>query len=191
MTDKERILLCLVNRLYIKSLYGTGDRQKWLEMQPGLHQRNNSLCPGDLVTTATTIAPNAFMVGYVQEVCSDHVVIREIGSEQACNYYNEHFHKIDKDLLGYEILEGVQYKTYGKVLKAFEKSKRSYSIRFQSIEFYEKMCTVKGRKVFSDETVYTIAFEYKAKTSIKSIVDLLDKAADGIETVRKTEEVEE
>ena len=56
------------------------------------------------------------MVGFVEKVDeeNDCVVIREIGSERLCNYSNEFFTVINKEKLGYEILEGVQYKIYKK-----------------------------------------------------------------------------
>lgn len=177
MTDKERILICLVNRIFRRALYSPDSIQKWRKDQPGVFEHDKHLMPGDLVTGITTITPNEFLVGYVDKVLPKCVVIREIGSKRRCNYYNEQFMRIDKSMLGYEILEGVQYETYQKVLKAFKKSNNSYGIRFQSIEFEGKTCTVKGRKVFSDETLYTVQFAYNSKTSIKSITERLDEAA--------------
>ena len=131
--------------------------------------------PGDLVMASTTLDPNEFMVGFVERICADHVVIREIGGNRLCNYYNEHFYRIDKEILGNEILEGTQYVTYRKVLKAFSKSDNSFMIRFQSISFDKNICTVSARKCFSDETLYTVSFKYNNKTTIKSIVEILNK----------------
>lgn len=174
MQDKERILMCLVNYIYRQALFGIDSVQKWRDLQPSFRGDRNPLEAGDLVVASTTITPNEFMVGYVEEICHDYIVIREIGSKNTVNYYNEMFYRIDKNILGYEILEGTQYEIYKKVLKAFSKIKKSYTIRFQSIDFNERICTVKARKVFSDETVGQISFEYNSKTSIKSIISLLD-----------------
>ena len=177
MTDKERILICLVNRIFQGALYSPDSVQKWRKDQPGFLEHDKQLIPGDLVTGMSTIAPNEFLVGYVDKVLPEYVVIRELGSKRLCRYYNERFMRIDKSILGYEILDGVQYETYQKVLKAFSNSNNSYGIRFQSIEFEGKICTIGARKVFSDETVYTVQFAYNAKTSIKSITDRLNEAA--------------
>lgn len=173
MSDKERILLWLVNRMYADFLFHPEKRNEWLNNQPNLYSENR-LNPGDLVTTATTVEPNEFIVGFVHQVISsDRVIIREIGSNRLCDYKNESFRRIDKDLLGYEILEGVQYEIYRKVLKAFFKSKR-LGICFQSINFDGNVCRVEARKRFSDETMCTITFKYNKNTSIKSIVELLN-----------------
>lgn len=130
---------------------------------------------GDLVMANTTIFPNEFMVGFVHEVKDDCVVIREIGSKKLCNYYNETFSVINKDKLGYEILEGVQYKTYQKVLKAFSKY-TSYATRFRSIDFSGDTCTVTSRIMFENDKCGEISFKYNQKTKISDIGELLEKA---------------
>lgn len=177
MTDKERILIYLVDRIFMGALYSPDSVRKWREDQPGIFKHDKRLMPGDLVAGMSAITPNEFLVGYVDKVLPECVVIREIGSKRLCNYYNERFMRIDKSMLGYEILEGMQYATYQKVLKAFSRSNNSYGIRFQSIEFEGKTCIVNARQVFSDETVYTVRFSYNSKTSIKSVVERLNDAA--------------
>lgn len=175
MSDKERILICLVNRIYQKALYGSA-RREWLDMQPGLISGNNPLQPGDLVTAFTTIVPNEWMVGYVHEVKKDCVVIREIGSDRLCNYHNESFMRIDKEILGYEILEGIQYQIFKKVEKAFAETDYSYTFRFKDISFQGDTCIVEGRRAFKNETVFSIEFCYDSETTIESITELLNKA---------------
>lgn len=175
MKDKERILMWLVNRLYANALYARENIIKWRDMQPSIISNDNPLKVGDLVTTQTTFKPNDFIVGYVEEIQTDCVVIREIGSKRLCNYYNESFMRIDKSLLGNEILEGTQYLTYQKVLKAFSNSDKSYTYRFKSISFEDDICTVEARKVFSNDAVFSIKFKYNSKTTIKSIVALINK----------------
>ena len=178
MSDKERILIYLVNCIYKKALYDPNARKKWLNMQPGvLHfSSGNPLQPGDLVTTMTTLSPNEWMVGLVHEVKPDCVVIREIGSDRLCDYRNESFIRIDKEILGFEILEGIQYKTYKKVIKAFAESDFSYTFRFKGITFQGDICRVDGRRAFHEETAFSIVFCYNRKTSIKSIIAQLNKA---------------
>lgn len=180
MTDKERILMCLVTAIFRRSLYDSESISQWKASQPGIIGGINPLIPGDLVIASTAIDPNEFMVGFVERVCADHVVIREIGGDRLCRYYNEYFYRIDKKILGNEILEGTQYITYRKVLKAFSKSDHSYMIRFHSISFDKNMCTVSARKCFSDETLYTVSFKYNKKTTVKSIVEILNKEGEKV-----------
>lgn len=180
MTDKERILLWLLHRIYCSALYSPNKLREWRDMQPGLITDRNPIAPGDLVTGLTTMTPNEFLVGYVHEVKPHCVVIREIGSNRLCEYGNESFLRIDKDLLGYEILEGIEYQTYQKVLKAFSKAKSHYSIRFCSIAFDGNLCKVEGRKVFSDEIVISFSFAHNAKTTISSIVELIEKQVENV-----------
>ena len=176
MSDKERILIYLVNWIYRRALYDPVSRNKWLDMQPGLFSGTNPLQPGDLVTTTTTISPNEWMVGYVHEVKKDCVVIREIGSDRLCDYYNESFMRIDKEILGFEALEGVQYQIFQKVEKAFSETDRSYTFRFKDISFQGDTCKVEGRRVFTNETAFSIVFCYDSETTSESIVELLNKA---------------
>ena len=164
----------LVNRLYANALYNREKIIKWRDIQPSIISNNNPLKVGDLVTTQTTFKPNDFIVGYVEEIQKDCVVIREIGSKRICNYYNECFMRIDKEILGNEILEGIQYLTYQKVLKGFSNSDKSYSYRFKSISFDNDICTVEARKVFSNDAVFSIKFKYNSKTTIKSITTLIN-----------------
>ena len=176
MSDKERILICLVNWIYRKALYDPAARKKWQDMQPGILSGCNPLKPGDLVTTMTTLFPNEWMVGFVHEVKKDCVVIREIGSDRLCNYHNETFMRIDKEIMGYEILEGVQYQIYKKVVEAFSEADRSYTFRFKGISFQGDTCRVEGRRVFQNETAFQIVFCYDSETTIESITELLNDA---------------
>lgn len=171
MSDKERILIYLVNWIYRKALYDLDARRKWLDMQPGLCSGLNPLQPGDLVTTMTTIFPNEWMVGFVHEVKPDCVVIREIGSDRLCDYRNEAFFRIDKEILGHEILEGDQYKTYRKVLTAFGET----IYKFKSISFNGDTCTVEGRRIFSSEAVFTFSFHDHSSKKVEEIVTMMEE----------------
>ena len=178
MTDKERILILLLNRIYTKALYGSPSQLKeWRDMQPGVFTDKNPLQPGDLVTSFTTIFPNEWMVGYVHEIIPGFVILREIGSNRLCKYGNERFLKIDKELLGHEILEGEQYQTYLKVCKAFRKQDYSYTFRFKDISFDGDTCTVEGRRCFSNETAFTFSFDYRKQKTIKAITAMINPAA--------------
>ena len=117
MTDKERILMAIITRIIPGLLYGSFDKKE--EYVKSYMLNPSGICKGDLVFANTSLNINDFVVGFVDHVESDCVVIREIGSNRLCNYYNESFSVINKEKLGYEILEGVQYKIYQKVIKAF------------------------------------------------------------------------
>lgn len=173
MTDKERILMAVVTRVIPGLLYSPiAEREKYVESCI-LHPEK--LRPGDLVYANTSIDPNDFMVGFVDHVENNCVVIREIGSKRLCNYYNEGFARINKERLGYEILEGTQYKIWKKVLKAFSKYTR-YSARFKDIKFNGNICTVEARMTFKNEQIFEASFQYSSKTSIKEIGQKLAEA---------------
>lgn len=176
MTDKERILMMIVTRIIPGIMYSpNSERDAYVK---GGFFGNNYLSPGDLVYAQTSIDPNDFMVGFVHEVADNSVVIREIGSNRLCNYSNEAFAKINKEKLGYEVLEGLQYKTYRKVLKAFS-SYCKYGTRFKSISFSDGLCKIEGREMFKEETIFDVSIPYNSKTSIKSIGEALKKAENG------------
>lgn len=173
MTDKERILMVIITRIIPGLMFNCfkyEDREKYVESN--MLDGNKFLNKGDLVYANTSIYPNDFCVGFVEEVKDDCVVIREIGSERLCNYSNESFSKINKDKIGYEILEGKQYKTYQMVLKAFCKY-ANYPTRFKSIRFEDNICYVQARRMFSNESEFEFSFEYDGKNTIKSIGKLI------------------
>ena len=173
MKDKERILMVIINRI-IPSLYiSTSVEDKEKNCKTYILEKNY-LKHGDLVFANTTIIPNDFMVGFVEKVDEKNncVVIREIGSERLCNYSNELFTVINKEKLGYEILEGVQYKIYEKVMKAFA-DYTCYYTRFKSLSFDGDICTVKTRAAFKQDTIFEISFPYNSKTTIREIGQML------------------
>ncbi|WP_099467855.1 hypothetical protein [Konateibacter massiliensis] len=174
MTDKERILMTIITRVIPGLTYcchSYEDREKYVK---SYMLNRNGLEKGDLVFANTSIKMNDFVVGFIEDFKPECTVIRELGSNRLCNYYNESFSVINKDKLGYEILEGIQYKIYQKVLKAFS-DYSSYSARFHSIEFNNKICTVKSRKMFSNEPTHEFSFKYNSKTTIKEIGKLLEE----------------
>ena len=114
---------------------------------------------------------NEFSVGFVYEIHSDYLTLREIGTNNICNYYTESFIKLNKDIFGYELLEGEQYKIYHKVLKAI--SQASYGARFKSISFKDHICTVQIRRAFEPTSYFQVTFKYNSKTTIKSILKLI------------------
>lgn len=172
MTDKERILSAIITRVIPGMMYTlSGEEESYVKncmLQP------SELNKGDLVFANTSIYPNDFSVGFVHEIKKDCVVIRKIGSDKLCNYYNEGFTKINKEKLGYEILEGLQYKIYRKVCKAFEYT--DYCTRFKSLSFDGNKCTVQARTMFKDDLLFEVSFEYGKKTTVAQIGKILEKA---------------
>lgn len=174
MTDKERILMIIVSRIIPGLMYGGFNKKdeyvKSHMLGPSELQHN------DLVFANSSIFANDFMVGFVEKIDNDNgcVVIREIGTKRLCNYFNESFSAINKEKLGYEALEGVQYKTYRKVLKAFSEY-TDYCTRFKSISFNENICTVQSRTMFSNDLENEWTFKYNSKTSIKNIGTIIQK----------------
>ena len=175
MTDKERILMTVITRIIPGLMYCGYSYEKREEYVKSYMLDTTGLKSGDLVFANTTIYPNDFVVGFIHEIKPDCVAIREIGSDRICNYYNEAFTKINKDKLGYEALEGVQYEIYQKVMRAFRKY-AEYSCKLKSVSFNDDVCTVEGRKMFSGETKFEINFKYNGKTTIKSIGKLIKEA---------------
>lgn len=173
MKDKERILMVIINRIIPSLYFSTSVEDKGKICKTYVFKKND-LKHGDLVFANTTIIPNDFMVGFVEKVDeeNDCVVIREIGSKRLSNYSNELFTVINKEKLGYEILEGVQYKIYEKVMKAFNEYTRYYT-RFKSLSFDDDICTVEARVAFKQDTIFEISFPYNNKTTIKEIGKLL------------------
>lgn len=173
VTDKERILMCIVTKIIPGLMCSPFEKRD--EYAKSFMMNPLNLQKGDLVFANTTFEMNDFIVGFVDHVERDYVVIREIGSNRLCNYGNEAFTRINAEKLGYEILEGVQYKTYKKVYKAFEAYTQYYT-RFRSIAFDGNMCTVEARKAFKNEKMFKVTFAYNAKTTIKEIGKRLKEA---------------
>lgn len=172
MKDKERILMVLISRI-VPALSQYGIKKEDYFKPCILDEKQLHI--GDLVLANTAIAPNPYMIGYIHEIKNNCVVIREIGSQKLCNYYNEMFSIINKDVLGYEILEGLQYKIYQKVLKAFD-NYTGYTTRFRSIEFSDDICTVTSREIFKNDKCGEVSFKYDKHTKISDIGKVLEDA---------------
>lgn len=170
MTDKERILMAIITRIIPGLLYSSYSNKE--EYVKSYMLNPSTVCKGDLVFANTSININDFVVGFVDHIEKDCIVIREIGSNRLCNYYNESFSVINKEKLGYEILEGEQYKIYQKVIKAFRKFTNYYT-RFKSISFDGNMCKVQARKAFENDLLFEVSFPFNTKTTIASIGRIL------------------
>lgn len=171
MTDKERILSAVISNIIPRLAHGFNRKEDCIE---NYMLNPSKLNKGDLVFAITTRHHNNFSVGFVHEVKEDCVVIRKIGSNKLCNYYNEDFAKINKERLGYEILEGLQYKTYRKVLKAFKYT--DCDTRFKGISFDGNKCTVQARTAFENDLLFEVTFKFDKKTTVAKIGKILEEA---------------
>lgn len=173
MNDKERILMTIISRVIPGLCVKIRNPEEYVKIN---FLGKADLQPGDLVLANTTIEPNDFMVAFVDhfDVVKDCVVVREIGSDKLCDYYNESFSAINKEKLGYEVLEGVQYKTYKKALKAFAEY-ANYTIRFRSISFENDICTLTARRMFENSEEFSVKFRYASKTTIKEIGKMIEE----------------
>lgn len=170
MSDKERILMAIITRIIPGVLYAPFEERE--EYIKSYMFSRSELKTGDLVFANTSLIINDFVVGIIDHVENDYVVIREIGSNRLCNYYNESFSVINKEKIGYELLEGVKYKTYQKALKAFGKY-TGYWTRFKSISFDGNTCFLQAREAFKNDLLFEVSFPYNSKTTIASIGKLL------------------
>lgn len=71
-------------------------------------------------------------------------------------------------------MKGLQYKTYQKVLKAFEYT--NYCTRFKAISFDGSKCTVQSRTMFKNDLSFEVTFEFDKKTTVAQIGKILEKA---------------
>lgn len=132
MTDKERMLTAIIQRM-ITCIRGGSGKLMYPHFQGikpgkgefGLYGDMISDCreylePGDLVIAGTSWQPHRFSVGFVVEVTGyASILIREIGTNELCNYGNESFTKVVG--LGEETFEKNEYQFKLKVLKAFRR----------------------------------------------------------------------
>jgi len=178
----------IISRIYPRFLFDKNP-DRYMDAQTGLIKK------GDLVLAATS-GVHEFTVGYVDMVLTEsEMVIREIGSKKTCKIHNEQFYKIPIELLSkYEILEGLQYAIYKKVLKAIYKVERLHyrnllnegaPKRFHSLDFRDNMCIVKLRRKWEQDTCQSFEFKYSKITTIKELVSLINGQQGGITNWKK------
>lgn len=170
MNDKERILYTLVQRIYMKALYGDpGEVRKWRDAQPGMLTGLNPLQKGDLVIAATSLEASPFMVGYYEgQSETGGALIREIGSDRLCDYANEWFYRIEKSILGPEILDGERYALYKKVENAAQDiNGDTYYVTAFELDDYS--CKISLRKCWRKNEIRNIRLPIEKTSSIEDI----------------------
>lgn len=174
LKDKERILLHLVQRLAIQ-LTSVQCRSPFDEERLiNGHFLDKNYKVGDLAIATTTFEPNPFIVGYIDEVCDGYVVIREIGSDKKCNYYNEGFYTIDKEKLNYSTMfEGLEY----KVDELVSEASSGLYLKRMNARFENGKCFVGFRELFKNDMVCSIEFEYK-NIPLNELKKIIEKKID-------------
>lgn len=184
MNDKERILMTILERLYLtQSLCLKGYEEKMFSDSMNGHEYvhfgaydDRPVQKGDLVM-AQTGPVNDWKIAWVhQVVSSDTCVLREIGSNRLCTWSNERFCRI-VGLHESLLLEGEEYLFERKVIKAFHKGDK-YIYRFGGVDFLDNgIATIWIREVFggmlSDKKgtkPFSFDMKWSPKTSIKSIL---------------------
>lgn len=165
MTDKERILSYLLRTMFFE------DKAPVKKNEYRMFATDKAKV-GDIVVSMTSF-PNDFSIGYAEEINNEYVLVREIGSKRKCKYYNEAFYSFDMEKLSkIQLLEGTEYKTFIKV----EKALKYCWLRFKDINFQNGVCYVDLREIFQDETYASFKFKYTSKTTIKEIVNVMNKS---------------
>ena len=84
MTDKERILSLIITKIIPHLMYASTPQEIHSYACPKNHTSEFKV--GDLVFARISIIPNEFSVGFVYEIHSDYLTLREIGTNNICNY---------------------------------------------------------------------------------------------------------
>jgi len=184
MTDKERILMRLVQRL----AFGASQHQYMLEAEGRkslcgfeFHRRQPEI--GDLVIAESTRMMNDWVVGWVAGFNEpDTTVIREIGSDRLCDYSNESW-KVLTDTDHEHFLEGKERKFYEKVCKAFARG-GEYQHRYGGLSFDGATATITVREVWDGHGVEAYApvdvvMKWNSRTTINAILQAMEDAGYG------------
>jgi hypothetical protein len=139
MTDKERILLWLVQKL---SRAATKRKEWGVWMESGFCFSSPE--PGDLVICETARSTHEWIVGWYVKRLHDGAQLRELGTDRLCNVTNESFgiiRGVDRSQ-NLELLEGWQHRFACKVRRWFWREHNNYGSwygpTFSHIEFPEQ-----------------------------------------------------
>lgn len=177
--------MILVNRFYGASLgYAHRDQYNesdWKDKDGKIDKVHFALYrkprAGDLVmgTTGLMRGVHHWSIGFFVEPLPDGAVIREIGTDNLCDYTNEQFAVID-GLHKSHLLEGEQYKMSIKVQQAFSKGDE-YSYRYGGCDFDGDSVKIWIREAFgglSRQSIpFSVTMKYDRKTSVKKILSAM------------------
>ena len=151
MTDKERILTYIISRCASIMTFGGSLSDKPLRFEH-INQDCSNLKIGDVVLSPSFVT-NPYNIGFVHEVKSHNfLVIREIGTNNLCNYSNQLFQiikNIPKDIL----YEGKYFNFYRKCQKSFRKG-NLYWYAFVDFEIKEDEIIIEFRESSKPDMKY-------------------------------------
>lgn len=171
MTQKEKLLTYLCRRLAGEAMFPKRNMEMYEQMKEELIE------VGDLVMCSSSGVHDWSIGTLVEKGAGFDIpwVIKEIGGERLCNITNDSFYKIPKDWIPDKyLITDEEFKVYEKCIKALRKCE--YGTLYHSISFDGKECTLNIRKKWSRSIFKTVKFTYNSKTTIKSIVELVEKA---------------
>ena len=101
-------------------------------------------------------------------------MIKDIYSDRLCNISNDIFNKIPCEIPSHLMISDNEAVVYDKCIKAIRRC--DYGTLYKGISFDGKACTLLVRKKWSNDIWKKINFVYNSKTTIKSIVELIENA---------------
>jgi hypothetical protein len=169
MNDKERVLMWILHRTFLENMFPSNR----LEFYEKTKQENIEV--GDIIVCAGSGIHN-WTVGTLIEKGEGFFekpwVIKELCGNECCNVTNDSFYKVPFKIPSDVLLIGVERIIYQKCTKAIDKA--AYSIRYRDIYFGGGVCTLEMRKSFSNDLLKKIEFKYNSRTTIKSILELIN-----------------
>jgi hypothetical protein len=166
MTDKERILTYIAQRVFSMNLFPESRRSFY-------DKAKEKLEIGDIVVCSTSGHHDftfAILVEKGKGFFDKPWILKDLITDKLCNMSNESFYKLPIDIPSHIFLSGTQLKIYEKCRKA-----TNYNNRYKDIHFDKDICTLELREAFSREKSKEIKFKYNSKTTIKEIAKLIDE----------------
>jgi hypothetical protein len=126
MTDKERILTAIMAYTSHPTFKTDEYQTKWVYVD-----ENTKLVPGDVVMSCTQRFHRHAISFVVEAHSENHLLVREIGTNNTCNYSNEMF-KVLRNFPSDLLLEGDQCGFKTKIFKALKNEGMLY---YQNVKF--------------------------------------------------------
>jgi hypothetical protein len=188
LTDRERILMVVIDRLQSASILANPGPLAWSSdaYRDGDGHYHVHFAPwkkpvaGDLVWASTgQVSP--WKIGWYVERKPGYEchVIREIGSDRLCDYGNESFTPIVGLEDDVRMLEGDRWKLLLKIYRAFAKGDE-YMYRFGGLVFDGDEAVLRVREAYGGLSNDSVPFEIRFKwTKRMSVAKVLQAMRDG------------
>lgn len=179
LPDRERLLTTIILRLRTTMVLASKARNDYSDERGGeyVHFKFSldatNLVPGQLVLCETSGVHRFTIAVVVSPIDYSTCLIREFGSNRTCRMANEGF-AVLAGMSESDLLEGDEYQTYRKIIKAFGKTK-DYVYRFGGARFSKDgTVTVTIREVWGgrngQSVPFDVTFAWHKRMSIKAIV---------------------